>query len=75
MYANDTARAGIRADTARDLAAGWRPSTWVAAARTMRRTRDAVAARYDDYLRRSIAERHERVARHHEVGGGFSIVP
>ena len=42
---------------------------------TLRRVRAAVASRHDAYMRREIAEHHERLAHHREVGGDFSVLP
>jgi hypothetical protein len=44
-------------------------------AATLGRVRAAVAYRHDTYLRREIAEHHERLAHHREVGGDFSVLP
>jgi hypothetical protein len=40
-----------------------------------RRIVAAVIARHDAYVRREIAEQHERLERHREVGGDFSVLP
>ena len=44
-------------------------------AATLGRVRAAVASRHDAYVRREIAEHHERLAHHREVGGDFSVLP
>ena len=44
-------------------------------AATLGRVSAAVASRHDAYVRREIAERHERLAHHREVGGDFSVLP
>jgi hypothetical protein len=44
-------------------------------AATLSRARAAVASRHDAYVRREIAEHHERLAHHREVGGDFSVRP
>jgi hypothetical protein len=44
-------------------------------AATLGRARAAVASRHDAYLRREIAEHHERRAHRREVGGDFSVLP
>ena len=45
------------------------------AAATLRRVRAAIASRHDAYTRREIAEHHDRLAHHREVGGDFSVLP
>ena len=39
------------------------------------RVRAALADRHDTYVRREIAERHERLGHLREVGGDFSVLP
>jgi hypothetical protein len=41
----------------------------------MSRVSAALAHRHDAYMRREISDRHERLARLHEVGGEFSTLP
>jgi hypothetical protein len=77
MFTYDAIRARIPARTAkhgvqpRDGRLGVRGSV----AATLRRVRAAVASRHDAYMRREIAEHHERLAHHREVGGDFSVLP
>ena len=51
------------------------PTAVRAVADAVRRTRTAFTTRHDAYVRRAIAERHEVLAHHHEVGGDFSVLP
>ncbi len=44
-------------------------------AEAVRRVRAAFAMRHDAYVRRAIAERHDVLAHHREVGGDFSVLP
>ena len=44
-------------------------------AHRVRRIRAVTAARHDAYVRRQIAEHHERQAQRYEVGGDFSVLP
>jgi hypothetical protein len=39
------------------------------------RVRAAVISRHDEYVRREITKQHERLERHREVGGDFSVLP
>jgi hypothetical protein len=41
----------------------------------VRRVCAIAAARHDSYVRREIAERHEREAQRYAVGGDFSVLP
>jgi hypothetical protein len=78
MFMHDAIRARIPAAIAgpdaqpRAGRPGSRPGT---GAGTLSRVRAAVASRHDAYVRREIAEHHERLAHHREVGGDFSVRP
>jgi hypothetical protein len=77
MFTYDAIRARIPARTAKH---GVQPrdgrlGALGSVAATLRRDRAAVASRHDAYLRREIAEHHERLAHHREVGGDFSVLP
>ena len=77
MFTYDAIRARIPARTAehgpqpRDGRLGALSSV----AATLGRVRVAVAAHHDAHMRREIAEHHERLAHHREVGGDFSVLP
>jgi|SoiMethySBSTD1v2_1073268.scaffolds.fasta_scaffold4730098_1 hypothetical protein len=76
MYTYDFARLRVPAETAETPQQRRRPSTAVhAVAGLVGRARTAFAARHDAYVRRAIAERHEVLAHHREVGGDFSVLP
>jgi hypothetical protein len=77
MFTYDAIRARIPARTAKH---GVQPrdgrlGALGSVAATLRRVRAAVASRHDAYMRREIAEHHERLAHHREVGGDFSVLP
>jgi hypothetical protein len=42
---------------------------------TLSRVRAEVASRHDAFVRREIAEHHERQAQRYQVGGDFSVLP
>ena len=76
MYTYEFTRLRVPADTAETPRQRARPSTAVrAVAEAVGRTRTAFTARHDAYVRRAIAERHEVLAHHREVGGEFSVLP
>jgi hypothetical protein len=78
MFTYDAIRARIPARTVehgaqpRDRRLGARLGSLAA---PLGRVRAAVASRHDAYVRREIAEHHERLAHHREVGGDFSVLP
>ena len=72
MYTYDFTRLRVRAD--RGETSPRRSLATPAVAGALRRARTAFATRHDAYVRRAIAERHEVLAHHHEVGGDFSVL-
>ena len=76
MHTYDVTRLRVPAETAEPSQQRSRPSTAVrTVAGAVGRARTAFAARHDGYVRRAIAERHEVLAHHREVGGDFSVLP
>jgi hypothetical protein len=76
MFTYDAIRARIPARTAEHGAQprDGRLGALGSVAATLRRVRAAVTSRHDAYMRREIAEHHERLAHHREVGGDFSVL-
>jgi hypothetical protein len=78
MFTYDATRARIPARTAEHGAqprVARHAALLVSIAGTLGRVRAAVASRHDTYVRREIAEHHERLAHHREVGGDFHVLP
>ena len=78
MFTYDAIRARIPAGTVEHGAqprAGRYGAVVDSIAGTLSRVRAAVEYRHDAYVRREIAQRHERLAHLREVGGDFSVLP